>query len=36
MPLIMSISLNKTPIGTPIIAEITGNLNGIRRHYWEA
>jgi hypothetical protein len=24
---------NKTPIGTPIIAEVTSNLNGIRRHY---
>jgi hypothetical protein len=28
--------LRRTHIGTPIIAEITSNLNGIRRHYWEA
>jgi hypothetical protein len=24
------------PIGTPIIAKITSNLNGNRRHYWES
>jgi hypothetical protein len=24
------------PIGTPIMAEITSDLNGIGRHYWEA
>jgi hypothetical protein len=24
------------PIGTPIIAKIISDLNGIRRHYWEA
>jgi hypothetical protein len=29
-------SLRKTPIGTPIIAEITSNLSDIRRHYREA
>jgi hypothetical protein len=28
--------LRKTPIGTPIITKIISNLNGIRRHYWEA
>jgi uncharacterized protein YnzC (UPF0291/DUF896 family) len=28
--------LRRTHIGTPITAEITSNLNGIRRHYWEA
>jgi hypothetical protein len=26
------ISPRKTPIGTPLIAEITSDLNGIRRH----
>jgi hypothetical protein len=29
-------SLRKTPFGTTIIAEITNDLNSIRRHYWEA
>jgi hypothetical protein len=27
------ISQRKAPIETPIIAEITSDLNGIRRHY---
>jgi hypothetical protein len=26
----------KTPIGTPVMAEIISDLNDIRRHYWEA
>jgi hypothetical protein len=26
----------KTHNGTPIIAKINSDLNGIRRHYWEA
>jgi hypothetical protein len=27
---------NKTHVGTPVIAKIANDLNGIRRHYWEA
>jgi hypothetical protein len=34
--MLMLIFPNKTHVGTTIIAEITNNLNGIRRHYWEA
>jgi hypothetical protein len=34
-PMLRPIFLRKIHIGTLIIAEITRDLNGNRRHYWE-